>query len=256
MNPKMKLHAHENGEPHFDFRHFGSPYAPGPDYWPEHDPRLRYQLQNPGMYGSPYAPGPAYEPYEIERWSGYGRGRYGSPYAPGPAYPESGPYTGIGPRNYKRDDMRIFEDICDSLMQHSEIDASEIDVVVTGGEVTLSGKVDSLYTKRAVEDTALAVLGVQDVHNELKISRKSREYPQHFSYLTDRNTFKTGMPVVGRDGGIIGTISEVRGYDFKVTRESEPAVFVPFEACLAVNGGVVLEVTATSVEQQHWPTVS
>ena len=256
MNPKVRSHTNEIGEQHFNFRHYGSPYAPGPEYWLEHDPRLRYQAYNPSMFGSPYAPGPAYEPYEIERWSGYGRGRYGSPYAPGPGYPESGEYTGVGPRNYQRDDKRIFEDICDRLMQHSEIDASEIDVVVTGGEVTLSGKVDSLYTKRAVEDTALAVIGVQDVHNELKISRQGREIPQHFDYHTGRDTFKTGMPVVGRDGGIIGTISEVRSYDFKVARESEPEIFVPFGACLSVNGGVVLELPAAAIKQQDWPTVA
>ncbi len=256
MNTKRTLHSNETGEPQFDYSHYGSPYAPGPRYWQEHDPRLPYHIINPGMIGSPYAPGPAYEPYEIEHWSGYGRGRYGSPYAPGPAYPESGPYTGIAPRNYQRNDTRIFEDICDRIMQHSGIDASEIDVLVTGGEVNLSGKVDTLYTKRAVEDIALAVLGVRDVHNELKISQQARENPQHFDYRTGRDVFKPGMTVVGRDGGTIGTISEVRSYDFKVARESEPEIFVPFGACLSVNGGVVLELPAAAIKQQDWPTVA
>jgi len=52
-----------------------------------------------------------------------------------------GPHAGRGPRNYKRSDNRIEEDINDRLTEHSMIDASDVEVSVQNGEVTLRGHV-------------------------------------------------------------------------------------------------------------------
>jgi hypothetical protein len=52
-----------------------------------------------------------------------------------------GPHAGRGPNGYTRSDDRIREDICDRLTQHGMIDASQIDVVVSNGQVTLRGRV-------------------------------------------------------------------------------------------------------------------
>ncbi len=97
-----------------------------------------------------------------------GRGTYGpsSRFSEGFA---SGPYTGKGPRGYRRSDDRIREDVSEELMQHGWIDASDIEVMVAGGEVTLKGTVDDRSQKRLAEDVAESVSGVRDVHNELKL---------------------------------------------------------------------------------------
>lgn len=84
---------------------------------------------------------------------------------------ERGRFVGRGPRNWKRSDDRIKEDINERLTQHPDVDASDIDVEVNSGEVTLKGKVDDRHAKRLAEDIAEGVSGVIDVRNEIKISR-------------------------------------------------------------------------------------
>lgn len=78
-------------------------------------------------------------------------------------------YTGRGPRGYKRGDDRIREDVCDRLTEESRIDASDVDVQVTDGEVLLSGSVRSRDEKRFAEDLVERVAGVRDVNNTLKV---------------------------------------------------------------------------------------
>ncbi len=81
---------------------------------------------------------------------------------------QPGPYEGVGPRNYRRSDERIWEDICLRLTQHHQIDASDVEVDVTEGEVTLSGTVEDRRIKRMVEANAERIQGVIDVHNRLR----------------------------------------------------------------------------------------
>jgi osmotically-inducible protein OsmY len=78
---------------------------------------------------------------------------------------------GRGPRNYQRSDERIREDICDRLSQ-AWMDAGDVDVTVSQGEVTLTGQVRSREEKRAIEDLIEGVLGVKDVHNQLRLMRE------------------------------------------------------------------------------------
>jgi hypothetical protein len=77
---------------------------------------------------------------------------------------------GRGPKSYQRGDDRIRADLCDRLMQ-GWMDASDVDVMVKDGEVTLSGTVRSRDEKRAIEDLADGVLGVKDVINNIRINR-------------------------------------------------------------------------------------
>jgi hypothetical protein len=79
-------------------------------------------------------------------------------------------FAGRGPRNYRRSDARIEEDVNERLTAHPGIDATEIEVRVNDGEVTLAGTVDDRRSKRLAEDIADSVSGVRDVHNELRIS--------------------------------------------------------------------------------------
>lgn len=85
-----------------------------------------------------------------------------------------GPDTGKGPQGYNRSDERIEDDICDRLMLHGRVDASDISVNVDHGEVTLAGTVHSRQEKRMVEDTAESVMGVKDVHNQLKVKHEGQ----------------------------------------------------------------------------------
>lgn len=79
-----------------------------------------------------------------------------------------GPHVGKGPKGYRRADDRIYDDVCDALSADPEVDATNIDVEVNDGEVTLRGTVEDRQMKRAAEDCTEHVRGVKDVHNELR----------------------------------------------------------------------------------------
>lgn len=85
----------------------------------------------------------------------------------------SGGFAGRGPKGYTRSDERIREDVSDKLMEHPDLDASEIEVGVSGGEVTLSGSVDSRWAKRLAEDVAESCTGVREVMNQLRVPSDS-----------------------------------------------------------------------------------
>lgn len=83
-------------------------------------------------------------------------------------------HRGRGPRGYTRSDDRIREDVSDWLMEDRQVDATDIEVMVSGAEVTLTGMVDSREMKWRSENIAADVLGVKDVHNRLRVrSRQS-----------------------------------------------------------------------------------
>lgn len=82
-----------------------------------------------------------------------------------------GSFAGRGPRNYKRSDERIIEEINEMLTRHSSIDADDINVEVKDGEVTLSGSVPDRRMKHLAEDVAEGCFGVKDVTNNLRVKR-------------------------------------------------------------------------------------
>ena len=77
-------------------------------------------------------------------------------------------HRGRGPKNYARSDERIREDVNDRLTEDVWLDASEIDVAVEQGEVTLSGTVEDRRAKRRAEDCVDAISGVKHVQNNLR----------------------------------------------------------------------------------------
>lgn len=81
----------------------------------------------------------------------------------------SGGHRGRGPKNYTRSDDRIRDDMNDRLTDNDYLDASDIDVAVNNGEVTLTGFVNSRYNKRTAEDIAEDISGVKNVENRLRI---------------------------------------------------------------------------------------
>ena len=84
-------------------------------------------------------------------------------------YPERGRFFGVGPKGYRRSDERIREDVSDRLMSHPDVDASEIEVRVANGVVTLEGIIENRHQKRIAEFLAEDVLGVNDVENHIKV---------------------------------------------------------------------------------------
>ena len=99
-------------------------------------------------------------------WTQRERGGYWRQY-------ERSPYAGRGPKNYQRSDDRVREEICDCMTDDPMLDASEITVAVSKGEVMLSGTVPSREQKRRAEDVAERISGVKDVTNQLRISREA-----------------------------------------------------------------------------------
>lgn len=105
--------------------------------------------------------GPAYDPV------GFGDP---NPYVQAATDGETrGPHHGRGPRDYRRSDDRIREDVNDRLTDHHHLDASNIEVEVKDGEVTLNGRVEQRGDKRRAEDCAEQVSGVRHVQNNLRV---------------------------------------------------------------------------------------
>ncbi|MES2645614.1 MAG: BON domain-containing protein [Bacteroidota bacterium] len=82
-------------------------------------------------------------------------------------------YRGKGPKGYTRSDERIKEDVNDRLSDDNYVDASDIDVTVQNGEVTLSGTVRNRSEKRRAEDVVESISGVKNVENRIRINTDS-----------------------------------------------------------------------------------
>ena len=101
-------------------------------------------------------------------WWDYSRA---DPRRPRDQSPRRVSYVGLGPKGYRRSDQRIHEEVSDRLMTHPDVDASDIEVVVAAGIVTLDGSVEDRHQKRIAEFIAEDVVGVDDVRNQLEVRR-------------------------------------------------------------------------------------
>lgn len=107
--------------------------------------------------------------------SGYGASHY-SRRAVGPSSNEplrEGTYRGRGPKGYARSDERIREDVCDGLTDDPHVDASNVEVLVRNGEVTLTGTVDNRQARRHAEDLAERAPGVTHLQNNLRVAGRA-----------------------------------------------------------------------------------
>jgi|GEM_PF-1103096 len=80
-----------------------------------------------------------------------------------------------GPKGYKRSDDRIREDVSDRLGENPWLNCSEVEVVVSNGEVTLTGSVNSRQEKFLLEEIADDVNGVSEVHNQVRVKREQQQ---------------------------------------------------------------------------------
>ena len=140
----------------------------GPGTWRES------QRYGQGGRGGAQADGWTAEPDEM-RWGRqqglYGSSEYGGYISSQRSQSGYQSHIGKGPKNWQRSDERIREEVCEALARHPEIDATEVDIRVQSGEVTLTGIVTDRRAKRVAEDVAEDVFGVKDVTNQIKVDK-------------------------------------------------------------------------------------
>lgn len=90
-----------------------------------------------------------------------------------------GKHFGKGPRGWRRSDEMIREEACEALYRDSHVDASNIDVTVEDACVYLRGTVEDRQEKRRAEECVERVSGVEDVQNELRLSKGTGSQPQY-----------------------------------------------------------------------------
>jgi hypothetical protein len=114
------------------------------------------QRMSGGMYGSQHA----WQHGGQHGWQPYGSQPYGSQ-----------SYRGMGPKGFRRSDERLREQVCEALTDNDEIDASDVEVMVKEGEVTLSGIVEDRRMKLLAERIAESFSGINEVQNTIRIRR-------------------------------------------------------------------------------------
>jgi osmotically-inducible protein OsmY len=82
-----------------------------------------------------------------------------------------GPFSGTGPKGYKRPPESLKEQVCDALAADGYVDASKIQVEVVRGKVTLTGSVPAPEQHRLAEDCVASVLGIRSVENRMSVDR-------------------------------------------------------------------------------------
>jgi len=88
-------------------------------------------------------------------------------------------YAGIGPKDYRRTDASLEEEVCEILTQDPYIDASEIYVAVEEGIVKLSGLVDDREERFEIERAVDGIWGVEDIVNDIKVKRRAMIKTRH-----------------------------------------------------------------------------
>jgi osmotically-inducible protein OsmY len=71
----------------------------------------------------------------------------------------------------RRPDETLSRELQEILTADRELDATDIEVQVEGGAVTLMGTVDSADARLLAEELVESVTGVREVHNQLKVAR-------------------------------------------------------------------------------------
>jgi osmotically-inducible protein OsmY len=76
------------------------------------------------------------------------------------------------PRNYRRSDERLTEEVVKRMRRAVGLDLSSVTVAVRGAHVILEGTVPERWMKYALENVSATVWGVEDVENHLRVLRE------------------------------------------------------------------------------------
>lgn len=83
-------------------------------------------------------------------------------------------YSGRGPKNHHRSDDSLREEISEQLMRSPDIDASELEVEVKGGDVTISGNIPTRQMKHWTEDLVEDIRGVKNLVIKIKVTNHNK----------------------------------------------------------------------------------
>jgi hypothetical protein len=117
---------------------------------------------------------------------------------------------GLGPQGYKRSDERISDEAHERLTDDTWLDASNTAISVSGGEVTLSGTVETSAAKHHAEHLVEDLSGVTHVQNNLRLARGNpltspgRGYGDSVLGAQIRAADRDDDPVANGTGGIGG----------------------------------------------------
>ena len=93
------------------------------------------------------------------------------------------------------------EDVCEYLERNAMIDASDVDITVAEGVVTLTGTVPDRQMKRMCEDEIENLPGVKDVNNQLRVNRDSNLSDSSRSGSSSSSSFgSSNGSTMGSDG--------------------------------------------------------
>jgi osmotically-inducible protein OsmY len=141
------------------------------------------------QYGRQYESQSFDQPYPSGFQSDFGSSQRSRSGFGSEGYGESGAHRGKGPKGYTRSDERLKEVICEKLTDDPMIDASEINIEVTGQMVKLTGTVDDRSTKYEVEELVERCGGVKDIDNQLRV--RSQGGSMQTSQTTGSGTSQT-----------------------------------------------------------------
>lgn len=79
-------------------------------------------------------------------------------------------HRGKGPKGYRPSDERLRENVCERLTHDPFVDATDIEVSVANGVLTLTGRVATRRMQYAVADLLAEIPGVGTVHNSVQVS--------------------------------------------------------------------------------------
>ncbi len=113
---------------------------------------------------------------------------------------------------------RILRDLREQLSWDSRVDASAVEASVEDGRVTLSGAVLTLSAKRAVEEDARIIDGVDDVVNALEVRPpaagiEDREIAEEIARAVDRSSsLHADMLDIRVENGFVTLTGSVSGW--------------------------------------------
>ena len=112
--------------------------------------------------------------------------------------------TGLGPKSYRRSDEAIEDEIYDALTHNRDVDATDIELEVHDGDVTLKGFIDNKFEKRLAEMVVEQVAGVNNVFNMLRYKQfgfQSRQEDIADSKTATPDAGKTAQDANQREAG-------------------------------------------------------
>jgi len=122
-------------------------------------------------YGVQQGHGQGYDRDSVEA-RGWGHERGSQSWQPSQSWNSARSYRGMGPKGYRRTDERLREQICEVLTDNDQIDASDLDVIVKDGEITLTGTVEDRRMKVLAERIAESFSSQREVRNSIRIRRQ------------------------------------------------------------------------------------